>query len=153
MLETGKTRSKEVAAISADYYQRIGRYLPFEKTVLPDIKNTRKLSEMEQNRKEGELILKEIQAGDHLILLDDKGKTFSSEKFAGHLQKLMNQGIKRLVFVIGGPYGFSPEVYARANEKLSLSSMTFSHQLVRCIFGEQLYRAFTILNNEPYHHA
>jgi 23S rRNA (pseudouridine1915-N3)-methyltransferase len=120
--------------------------------VIPDIKNVKNLSESEQKEKEGELILSKITATDQLILLDENGKNFSSITFADELQKKMNSGIKTLVFVIGGPYGFSDEVYKKAYGKISLSLMTFSHQMVRLFFIEQLYRGFTILRNEPYHH-
>jgi ribosomal RNA large subunit methyltransferase H len=120
--------------------------------LLPDIKNSKSLSEEQQKTKEGELILSNIASSHHLILLDERGKEFTSVAFADELQKKMNVGIKQLIFVIGGPYGFSKEVYDRANGKLSLSKLTFSHQMIRLFFVEQLYRAFTILKNEPYHH-
>ena len=120
--------------------------------LLPDIKNSKSLSEEQQKTKEGELILSNIASSHHLILLDERGKEFTSVAFADELQKKMNAGIKQLTFVIGGPYGFSKEVYDRANGKLSLSKLTFSHQMIRLFFVEQLYRAFTILKNEPYHH-
>ena len=120
--------------------------------LLPDIKNSKSLSEEQQKAKEGELILGNVASSHHLILLDERGKEFTSVAFADELQKKMNAGIKQLTFVIGGPYGFSKEVYDRANGKLSLSKLTFSHQMIRLFFVEQLYRAFTILRNEPYHH-
>ena len=120
--------------------------------LLPDIKNSKSLSEEQQKTKEGELILSNIASSHHLILLDERGKEYTSVAFADELQKKMNVGIKQLIFVIGGPYGFSKEVYDRANGKLSLSKLTFSHQMIRLFFVEQLYRAFTILRNEPYHH-
>ncbi len=151
-IQTGKTRSTDIGNIETEYYKRIGRYLPFESIVIPDLKKTKNLSEDEVKKKEAELIHKEFNPGDHIVLLDDKGKEYTSLKFAGHLQQIMNRGVKRLVFVVGGPYGFDPTIYALAQEKLSLSRMTFSHQIIRAIFAEQLYRAFTILNNEPYHH-
>ena len=119
---------------------------------MPDIKNSKSLSEEQQKTKEGELILSNIASSHHLILLDERGKEYTSVAFADELQKKMNAGIKQLTFVIGGPYGFSKEVYDRANGKLSLSKLTFSHQMIRLFFVEQLYRAFTILKNEPYHH-
>jgi 23S rRNA (pseudouridine1915-N3)-methyltransferase len=134
------------------YHQRIPHYLPFDYVVIPDIKNTRKLSEDQQKEKEGSLILDQLKAGDELILLDEKGKTFRSTEFARFLEKKMLGGIKNLVFVIGGPYGFSDTVYQKATGKVSLSKMTFSHQLIRLIFSEQLYRGLTILKGEPYHH-
>jgi 23S rRNA (pseudouridine1915-N3)-methyltransferase len=120
--------------------------------IIPDIKNVKNLSENQQKEKEGELILAKITPTDQLILLDENGKTFSSISFSDELQKKMNSGVKTLVFVIGGPYGFSENVYVKAQGKFSLSQMTFSHQMVRLFFIEQLYRAFTILKNEPYHH-
>ena len=130
----------------------ITTYINFELQLLPDIKNSKSLSEEQQKTKEGELILSNIASSHHLILLDERGKEFTSVAFADELQKKMNAGIKQLTFVIGGPYGFSKEVYDRANGKLSLSKLTFSHQMIRLFFVEQLYRAFTILKNEPYHH-
>ena len=120
--------------------------------MIPDIKNAKNLSEAQQKQAEGSEILKRLQAGDRLVLLDEKGKALTSEGFAQFLQKKMNSGLKNLVFVIGGPYGFSEEIYNRAQGKVSLSNMTFSHQMVRLFFIEQLYRGFTILRNEPYHH-
>lgn len=151
-IQCGKTRSSEIESLEKEYYKRLNRYISFEFIVIPDLKRTKNLSEEEIKKKEGDLILREFLPGDHIVLLDDKGKQFTSLKFANHLQTLMNRGIKRLVFVVGGPYGFDAAVYAQASEKLSLSAMTFSHQIIRAIFAEQLYRAFTILNNEPYHH-
>lgn len=152
LIVVGKTDSKEVAAIVENYTKRINFYNRFTITYIPDIKNTKNLSEAQQKSAEGEAILKGITDGDCLVLLDEKGAEFRSTEYAQWLQKRMNSGVKRLVFVIGGPYGFSEAVYARANDKISLSRMTFSHQIVRAIFTEQLYRAFTIIRNEPYHH-
>lgn len=120
--------------------------------VIPDIKNAKNLSEAQQKEKEGEMILKKLAPTDILILLDENGKQYTSVDFSNYLQKKMNSGIKQLVFVIGGPYGFSDAVYQKAQGKISLSKMTFSHQMVRLFFVEQVYRAFTILKNEPYHH-
>ena len=120
--------------------------------VIPDIKNVKNLSESQQKEKEGELILKSMQPGDYLVLLDEKGKDFTSMQFSAYIEKKMHSVPKRLVFVVGGPYGFSEAVYNAAKEKISLSKMTFSHQMIRLIFIEQIYRAMTILNNEPYHH-
>ena len=120
--------------------------------VIPDIKNVKNLSEAQQKEKEGELILKTLQSGDYLVLLDEKGKEFTSMQFSTYIEKKMHTVPKRLVFVVGGPYGFSEAVYKAAAEKISLSKMTFSHQMIRLIFIEQIYRAMTILNNEPYHH-
>lgn len=152
LIVVGKTDSKEVAAIVENYTKRINFYNRFTITYIPDIKNTKNLSEAQQKSAEGDAILKSITDGDCLVLLDEKGAEFRSTEYAQWLQKRMNSGVKRLVFVIGGPYGFSEAVYARANDKISLSRMTFSHQIVRAIFTEQLYRAFTIIRNEPYHH-
>lgn len=135
-----------------DYIKRLGFYVTFEFKIIPDIKNYKSLSEIQQKQKEGELILKHLETSDELYVLDENGKTFTSVGFSGFLNKKMSSGLKQLVFVIGGPYGFSDEVYQRANGKISLSQMTFSHQMVRLFFLEQLYRGFTILKNEPYHH-
>ncbi|MDO8927555.1 MAG: 23S rRNA (pseudouridine(1915)-N(3))-methyltransferase RlmH, partial [Bacteroidota bacterium] len=134
------------------FLKRMPHYVSFEMKVIPDIKNAKNLSEEQQKDKEGELILQQILSSDELILLDENGLEASSVDFARFLEKKMLSGIKRLVFVIGGTYGFSGNVYSRAIGKISLSKMTFSHQMVRLIFAEQLYRAFTILKGEPYHH-
>ncbi len=152
LVVVGKTDMKEVEALVAMYSKRLNHYVKFAITTLADVRNTRKLSESEQKRLEGEQILKLISDSDHLMLLDEHGAELRSIEFADMLQRRMSAGTKRLVFVIGGPYGFSDAVYQRANSELSLSKMTFSHQIVRAIFTEQLYRAFTILKNEPYHH-
>ena len=130
----------------------MGRYIKFQLLVIPDLKNSKNLSESQQKDKEGELILAQIDTSDFLVLLDENGKRYTSMSFSSYLQKKMNSGLKRLVLVIGGPYGFGEAVYARCNERISLSPMTFSHQMVRLFAIEQLYRAFTILRNEPYHH-
>ena len=143
---------KEVEALVAMYTKRLNHYVRFAITTIAVVRNTKKLSESEQKRLEGESILRLINDSDHLMLLDEHGLELRSLEFADLIQKRMSSGTKRLVFVIGGPYGFSDAVYQRANSKLSLSKMTFSHQIVRAIFTEQLYRAFTILKNEPYHH-
>ena len=143
---------KEVEVLVTMYTKRLNHYVRFAITTIADIRNTKKLSEAEQKRLEGEAILRLINESDHLMLLDEHGAELRSIEFAEMLQRRMSAGTKRLVFVIGGPYGFSDAVYQRANSKLSLSKMTFSHQIVRAIFTEQLYRAFTILKNEPYHH-
>lgn len=135
-----------------EYSKRLLFYVKFEMEVIADVKNVKNLSENQQKEKEGEQILAKIGATDQLILLDENGASFSSVGFSDYLQKKMNSGIKTLVFVIGGPYGFSEEVYAKAQGKISLSEMTFSHQMVRLFVIEQLYRGFTILKNEPYHH-
>ena len=152
LLAIGKTDHKNLQLLIDEYQKRLSFYIKFELEIIPDIKNVKNLSESQQKEKEGELILSKITSTDQLVLLDENGKTFSSIDFASELQKKMNSGIKTLVFAIGGPYGFSSEVYAKAQGKISLSSMTFSHQMVRLFFIEQVYRAFTILKNEPYHH-
>ncbi|UJP65963.1 23S rRNA (pseudouridine(1915)-N(3))-methyltransferase RlmH [Mongoliitalea daihaiensis] len=152
LIAIGKTDNKELEKLIQDYIKRLSFYTKFELDIIPDIKNAKNLSEAAQKEKEGELILKKVQASDDLVLLDEQGKQYASMAFADYLQKKMNAGLKNLIFVIGGPYGFSEEVYKRANGKLSLSAMTFSHQMVRLFFVEQIYRAHTILRNEPYHH-
>lgn len=152
LLAIGKTDNKALQQLMDDYMKRLSFYVKFELEVIPDIKNAKNLSEAQQKEKEGELILSKLSPTDQLILLDENGKSFSSVGFSEELQKKMNSGIKTLVFVIGGPYGFSQEVYNKAQGKVSLSSMTFSHQMVRLFFIEQVYRAFTILRGEPYHH-
>ena len=152
LLAIGKTDNKNLQTLIDEYTKRLGFYVKFDLEVIPDIKNAKNLSDTQQKQKEGELILAKLSATDHLVLLDENGKSFSSVGFADELQKKMNAGIKTLVFVIGGPYGFSDEVYKKANAKISLSAMTFSHQMVRLFVIEQIYRGFTILRNEPYHH-
>ncbi|MCC8153522.1 MAG: 23S rRNA (pseudouridine(1915)-N(3))-methyltransferase RlmH, partial [Tannerellaceae bacterium] len=152
LLVIGKTDASYFSDAIQEYQKRLVHYIPYEMEVIPDIKNTKNLSTPQQKEKEGELILKYLQPGDYCVLLDEKGKEFSSVQFATYLEKKMHTVSKRLVFVIGGPYGFSEAVYKSASEKISLSKMTFSHQMIRLIFTEQLYRAMTILNNEPYHH-
>ncbi len=152
LVVVGKTDSAEVDALVAMYARRINFYAKFSIIYIPDIRNTRKLSQSQQRTAEGEAILRQVGEGDFLVLLDEHGDELRSVEFAAWLQKRMASGLRRLVLVIGGPYGFSDAVYARADGKLSLSRMTFSHQIVRAIFAEQLYRAFTIINNEPYHH-
>jgi len=151
LILVGKTNDKHFQAGIDDYAGRITHYLPFQIVTLPDLKQTKNLSEEQQKQKEGAMILDKITAADYVVLLDEKGKEMRSEEFAAWLDK-RQQGGRKLIFVIGGPYGFSPDVYARADEKISLSKMTFSHQMVRLIFTEQLYRACTILKGEPYHH-
>jgi 23S rRNA (pseudouridine1915-N3)-methyltransferase len=152
LLVVGKTEEEYLKEGTGIYEARIKRYLPFENIVLPALKNAKNMSVPEQKKKEGEMILQALGTSDIVVLLDEGGKMHSSVEFAQSLRQHMNSGIKNLIFVIGGPYGFSSEVYQRANGKLSLSKMTFSHQMVRLFFTEQLYRAMTILNNEPYHH-
>ncbi|MBB3122628.1 23S rRNA (pseudouridine1915-N3)-methyltransferase [Mesoflavibacter sabulilitoris] len=152
LLAIGKTDNKQLQQLIDDYTKRLGFYIKFELEIIPDLKKVKNLSEDQQKQKEGDLILSKITPTDILILLDENGKQYDSVQFANYLQKHMNSGIKQLVFVIGGPYGFSPEVYSKARGKVSLSKMTFSHQMVRLFMIEQLYRGFTILKNEPYHH-
>jgi 23S rRNA (pseudouridine1915-N3)-methyltransferase len=152
LIAIGKTDSKNLQVLIEDYKKRLKHYVKFQLEILPDIKNTKHLSEIQQKEKEGDLILSKIENSEVLILLDENGKQMDSLTFSKYLQKHMNSGIKSLVFVIGGPYGFSEAVYNRANGKLGLSKMTFSHQMVRLFFIEQLCRGFTILRNEPYHH-
>ena len=152
LIVVGKTDMKEVEALISMYSKRLNHYVRFAITTLADVRNTKKLSEAEQKRLEGEAILRLMNDSDHVVLLDERGQELRSIEFADLVQRRMSAGTKRLLFVIGGPYGFSDAVYQRSNSKLSLSKMTFSHQIVRAIFTEQLYRAFTILKNEPYHH-
>lgn len=152
LIAIGKTDNKDLQSLINDYTKRLSFYIKFDLEIIPDLKNVKNLSENQQKEKEGELILSKITATDQLILLDENGKSYSSVQFAYELQKKMNAGIKTLVFVIGGPYGFCDAVYNQCNGKISLSAMTFSHQMVRLFFIEQLYRGFTILKNEPYHH-
>jgi Uncharacterized conserved protein len=151
-LVVGKTNGQLYNEAIDDYRNRLKFYIPFEMEVIPELKNAKNLSFEQQKEKEAELILKSLQAGDYVVLLDEKGKEFTSMQFAAYLEKKMQTVPKRLVFVVGGPYGFSKRVYDAASEKISLSKMTFSHQMVRLFFIEQIYRAFTIINNEPYHH-
>ena len=152
LLTVGKTDDKDLQKLIDQYVKRLKHYCKFKIEIIPDIKKSKKMDENLQKQKEGELILAKTQASDILVLLDENGKNFSSVGFSTWLQKQMNTSMKQLIFVIGGPYGFSDEVYQRANQKISLSKMTFSHQMVRLFFTEQIYRAFTILKNEPYHH-
>ncbi|GAB1309384.1 23S rRNA (pseudouridine(1915)-N(3))-methyltransferase RlmH [Urechidicola sp. KH5] len=152
LLAIGKTDDKQLQQLIANYENRLKHYIKFELSILPDIKNVKNLSESQQKEKEGQLILKQLQPSDVLVLLDEKGTMHRSVEFAQYLQKKMNSGIKQLIFVIGGPYGFSKDVYQKSQGKVSLSKMTFSHQMVRLFMIEQLYRGFTILKNEPYHH-
>ena len=151
LILVGKTTGKHEGAIQSDYVERIGHYFPFSLDVIPELKNTKSLSTAQQKEREGEQILRRIQPGDHVVLLDERGEERRSVDFATWLERRQQQ-VRRLVFVVGGPYGFSDAVYSRKNESISLSRMTFSHQLVRIIFLEQLYRACTIIKGEPYHH-
>ena len=152
LLAIGKTDNKALQTLIDDYTKRLSFYIKFGLEIIPDVKNTKNLFENQQKEKEGELILSKLSPTDQLILLDENGTSFSSVGFADYLQKKMNAGTKTLVFVIGGPYGFSDELYKKASGKVALSQMTFSHQMVRLFVIEQIYRGFTILKNEPYHH-
>ena len=152
LLTIGKTDVKNLQTLIETYQNRLKHYIKFELEIIPDIKNVKNLSKSQQKEKEGELLLKKLAPTDVLILLDEKGKEFRSIEFSKYLQKKMNAGIKQLVFVIGGPYGFSENVYKKSSGKISFSKMTFSHQMIRLFVVEQIYRAFTILKNEPYHH-
>lgn len=152
LLVVGKTDSALIEEIVTGYAKRVNHYCKFSITTLSDVKNTKNLTVKQQRTAEGEMILRQLSDSDFVTLLDERGTEYRSVDFAFWLQKRMNSGVRRLVIIIGGPYGFSEALYARANSKVSLSKMTFSHQIVRAIFAEQIYRAFTILKNEPYHH-
>lgn len=152
MLLVGRTVNKHLAELIDDYASRVKHYVGFDITVIPELKNTKSISAEQQKQQEGELILRQLQQGDYVVLLDEHGKEMRSVEFSRYMEKKMQTVNKRLVFIIGGPYGFSPDVYAKSNDKLSLSQMTFSHQMIRLIFVEQLYRAMTIMRGEPYHH-
>ena len=152
LLTIGKTDDSDLKTLIDTYVKRLEHYTRFELEIIPDLKKTKNLNVEQQKVMEGNLILDKVNNSDFLVLLDENGKQFSSEGFSEYIQKRLNSGMKQLIFVVGGPYGFSEEVYERANGKVSLSKMTFSHQMVRLFFTEQLYRAFTILKNEPYHH-
>lgn len=151
LLVVGKTTDSHIQALLQDYQKRLGHYIPFSLTVIPELKNTKSLTSEQQKQAEGELILRNMTVSSDMILLDERGKEFRSVEFADYVQKKMSSG-RDLVFVVGGPYGFSEAVYQRANGQISLSQMTFSHQMVRLFFVEQIYRAMTILRGEPYHH-
>lgn len=152
LLVIGKTDSNELNQLIQIYLKRLQHYIKMELEIIPDIKNRKQLSEKLQKEKEGELLLKSLKNTDVVVLLDEKGKQFRSIEFSNYLQNKMNASTKQLVFIIGGPYGFSDTIYKRAISKISLSKMTFSHQMIRLFMVEQIYRAFTILRNEPYHH-
>lgn len=152
LLVVGRTIEKHYITAINDYIERTKHFISFDIEVIPELKNSKSLSMEQQKEKEGELILKALQAGDVVVLLDEHGKEFRSVEFAAWIERKMHTVNKRLVFIIGGPYGFAPKIYDVAQEKISLSKMTFSHQMIRLIFVEQLYRAMTILNNGPYHH-
>ena len=151
-LTVGKTNELSLKNVILDYQKRLKFYISFEIEEIPELKNTKNLPEEIQKRKEGELILKYLTESDDVILLDAQGEEYTSPQFASCMERKMAAGSKRIIFVVGGPYGFSPEIYRRANSRISLSKMTFSHQMVRLIFVEQLYRAMTILRGEAYHH-
>lgn len=151
LIQIGKTVNKHFVAVINDYCERISHYMPFTVNTIPDLKNTKSLSEIQQKDREGELILKALQPSDTVVLLDEHGTEFRSIEFASWLERQQHSA-RRLVFVIGGPYGFSSAVYSRADYMLSLSKMTFSHQMIRMTFCEQIYRACTIIKGEPYHH-
>lgn len=151
LIQVGKTVNKHFQAGINDYVERISHYMPFDVVTIPELRNTKNLTEDQQKQAEGELILKQLQPSDTVVLLDEHGQQFRSVDFARWLQQKQNTA-RRLIFVIGGPYGFSPAVYSRANEQVSLSLMTFSHQMIRLTFTEQIYRACTIIKGEPYHH-
>ena len=152
LIVVGKTADKRFEAITQEYIERIRHYIPFTVEVIPELKNTKGLSQDEQKKREGELIQKNLQPGDYVVLLDEHGSERSSMDFASWMQKKMAAGPKRLVFIVGGPYGFSDAIHQKGNEEISLSRMTLSHQMIRMFFVEQIYRAMTILNGEPYHH-
>ena len=152
LILVGKTVNKDFVKLIDEYAGRVKHYIGFEIVTIPELKNTKSLSAEQQKQAEGELILKQLQGGDHVVLLDEHGKEFRSIEFADWMTRKTNTVSKRLVFIVGGPYGFSPSVYDAANEKISLSKMTFSHQMIRLIFVEQIYRAMTIIKGEPYHH-
>lgn len=152
LLVIGKTDASPLEKLIEEYKKRIGFYVKIDIKIIADLKNVKNISQQEQKSKEGALLLKEVAENDILVLLDERGKEYTSVEFAQYIQKVLNTGVKQCVFVIGGAYGFSSEVCQRANHSCALSKMTFSHQMVRLFFVEQLYRAFTILNNEPYHH-
>jgi 23S rRNA (pseudouridine1915-N3)-methyltransferase len=152
LLTVGKTTDSNLIKLQEEYQNRLKFYIPFEMVVVPELKNTKNISINEQLDKEADMLLKQFETSDEIILLDEKGKQFTSVGFSDFLAKKMLSSVKRVIFVVGGPYGFSNRIYNKANNKISLSSMTFSHQMIRLIFIEQVYRAMTILKGEPYHH-
>ena len=152
LILVGRTVNKHLTELIDDYASRVKHYVGFDIIVIPELKNTKSLSVDQQKQQEGEQILRQLQQGDHIVLLDEHGKEMRSIEFSKYMEKKMQTISKRLVFIIGGPYGFSPDIYAKTHDKLSLSQMTFSHQMIRLIFVEQLYRAMTIMRGEPYHH-
>lgn len=152
LLVVGASDNKHFIAAQKDYEERLKHYIQFEMSVIPDIKNTRSLTTEQQKQQEGEKILRQIQQNDYIVLLDEHGTEMSSTELSLWLRKRMNASTRRLLFIVGGPYGFSPDVYKKAHAQISLSRLTYSHQMIRLIFTEQLYRAMTILHGEPYHH-
>ncbi|MCM1075789.1 MAG: 23S rRNA (pseudouridine(1915)-N(3))-methyltransferase RlmH [Bacteroides sp.] len=152
IIAVGKTSTDYIAKGMEEYLKRINRYISVEVIVIPDIKSSKAITEDVQKQQEGRAILSSLQSGDVVTLLDERGKELTSREFSGLIERRMIQGLKRLVFVIGGPYGFAREVYERADDKLSLSRMTFTHEMIRLFFTEQIYRAMTIMRGEPYHH-
>ena len=152
LIVIGKTSDRHIEALTGDYVSRLQHYVPFQMEVIPELRNTKALSPEQQKVQEAELLRKQLQAGDHLVLLDEHGAERRSVDFATWLSKRLASGVRRLVFVVGGPYGFDASIHQLAAEEISLSQMTFSHQLIRVLFAEQLYRACTILKGEPYHH-
>lgn len=152
LMVVGKTATGYLKQGIDEYTKRLSHYVSFDIQHIADLKNTKKLTEAQQKQAEGQNILQRLEVSDYVVLLDEHGKEYTSMDFSAYVQKRMSSGARRVVFVVGGPYGFSPDVYSRANDKLSLSKMTFSHEMIRLIFTEQLYRACTILNHEPYHH-
>ncbi len=152
LMAVGKTQTRYLEEGVRIYTERICHYVPFTLTILPDIKATRSLTEAQQKEMEGQRIMAALQASDYVVLLDERGSQMTSREFASFIDRRMTAGLKRLVFVIGGAYGFPDNIYARADAKLSLSKMTFSHEMIRLFFTEQIYRAMTILRGEPYHH-
>ena len=148
----GKTTDKRMEALTDEYIGRITHYMPFEMQVIPELRNAKNLSQEQQKEQEAELLKKTLQPSDYIVLLDEHGKERRSIEFASWIEKRMAASPRRLVFIVGGPYGFAPQIYEMAQEKISLSQMTFSHQMIRLLFVEQIYRALTILHNEPYHH-
>ena len=152
LIAVGRTSTQYIADATSEFLKRVNRYAPMDIVIVPDLKSTRGITEEVQKQKEGAGIMASLQPGDHVCLLDERGIEMTSREFATMIDRRMNQGLKRLVFVIGGPYGFSQEVYSRADSKMSLSRMTFTHEMVRLFFVEQVYRAMTIMRGEPYHH-
>ncbi|MBR4590362.1 MAG: 23S rRNA (pseudouridine(1915)-N(3))-methyltransferase RlmH [Bacteroidaceae bacterium] len=152
LIQVGKTTSKDFQKIIDEYTDRLKHYTQFSVTTIPELKNTKALSAEQQKQLEAEQILRQISDSDYVVLLDEHGKEFRSIELAGWIEKKQISGLKHLIYIIGGPYGFAQSIYKRANEQLSLSKLTFSHQMIRILFTEQLYRAYTIINGEKYHH-